>query len=258
MKNPLKVLITSGGTKVSIDAVRSITNMSRGTFGSAICKRFLEKGHHVDFLMAEGSRSPFKFEVSASKTDSKEYLLDFINWHLFVEKYHSNYFAFEFKTFEDYHSKIKNLFSIGQYDVIVLACAASDYGVANYMDGKIRSGNSMSIELTPYPKIISSVREMQPNTYLVGFKLMVKSEYSELIEAASKSLDQNKCDMVVANDLNDIKSNDHKLLIVENPKKGSNEKQITRFDKDYCYVYGKTLAESLVDFILNNLEDKKS
>ena len=37
----MKVLITSGGTKIKSDMVRSITNMSRGTFGSKICESFL-------------------------------------------------------------------------------------------------------------------------------------------------------------------------------------------------------------------------
>ena len=39
----MKVLITSGGTKVKMDLVRSITNMSRGTFGSQICDSFWRK-----------------------------------------------------------------------------------------------------------------------------------------------------------------------------------------------------------------------
>ncbi len=29
----MKILITSGGTRVPIDSVRSITNMSKGTYG---------------------------------------------------------------------------------------------------------------------------------------------------------------------------------------------------------------------------------
>ena len=39
----MKALIASGGTKVKIDLVRSITNMSRGTFGSQICDSFWRK-----------------------------------------------------------------------------------------------------------------------------------------------------------------------------------------------------------------------
>ena len=32
----MKILVTSGGTKIPIDRVRDITNMSTGTFGSKI------------------------------------------------------------------------------------------------------------------------------------------------------------------------------------------------------------------------------
>ena len=39
----MKVLITSGGTKVKIDLVRSITNMSSGTFRSQIYDSFWRK-----------------------------------------------------------------------------------------------------------------------------------------------------------------------------------------------------------------------
>jgi phosphopantothenoylcysteine synthetase/decarboxylase len=61
----MRVLLTSGGTKISIDKVRSITNMSSGTFGSAICKAFLEEGHDIDFLMADGSKNPFELRLTA-------------------------------------------------------------------------------------------------------------------------------------------------------------------------------------------------
>ena len=39
----MKILITSGGTKVPIDRVRSITNMSQGTFGSRIADAFFDE-----------------------------------------------------------------------------------------------------------------------------------------------------------------------------------------------------------------------
>lgn len=57
----MKVLITSGGTKVPIDPVRDITNMSSGTFGSKIATEFLKTGQHVSFVMAEKSKTPFTF-----------------------------------------------------------------------------------------------------------------------------------------------------------------------------------------------------
>jgi len=55
----MKVLITSGGTKVPIDKVRFITNMSSGTFGSRIALEALMTGNDVIFLHAEKSKTPF-------------------------------------------------------------------------------------------------------------------------------------------------------------------------------------------------------
>jgi phosphopantothenoylcysteine synthetase/decarboxylase len=43
----MKILITSGGTKIPIDTVRDITNMSTGTFGTKIAEECLRKGHDV-------------------------------------------------------------------------------------------------------------------------------------------------------------------------------------------------------------------
>ena len=39
-RGTMKILITSGGTKVKIDQVRHIGNMSKGTFGSKIAEEF--------------------------------------------------------------------------------------------------------------------------------------------------------------------------------------------------------------------------
>ena len=68
----MKILITSGGTKIPIDRVRSITNMSKGTFGSRIADAFYNEGlksfrdrneqgnsiEKITFFMAKGSKLP--------------------------------------------------------------------------------------------------------------------------------------------------------------------------------------------------------
>ncbi len=51
-----KFLLTSGGTKIKIDMVRSITNMSKGNFGSEIANTILRNGFDLTFLHAEGSK----------------------------------------------------------------------------------------------------------------------------------------------------------------------------------------------------------
>lgn len=207
----MRVLITSGGTKIPIDRVRSITNMSSGTFGSAICANFLQQAHDVDFVMAEGSKTPFELRLSGEDHHNARHFEDWQSW---VKEHRKQYKAYTYKTYEDYAKVIAKLLTSNTYDVIVLAAAVSDYGVANYVDGKIRTSASLEIQLEPLGKVISNVRVMQPQAYFVGFKLLVNSKDEELIEAAQDSIKRNGCDMIVANDLRDIQQNDHRLLIV--------------------------------------------
>ena len=46
------ILITSGGTKVYIDEVRHVGNMSSGRFGADLAREALRLGHTVIFLYA--------------------------------------------------------------------------------------------------------------------------------------------------------------------------------------------------------------
>ena len=62
----------------------------------------------------------------------------------------------------------------------MLAAAVSDFGVSNYVSGKIRSTDEMKIELEPLPKLIGAVKTIQHKTKLVGFKLLVNSTDEEL------------------------------------------------------------------------------
>ena len=179
----MKILITSGGTKIPIDRVRSISNMSRGTFGSAICKAFLEAGHEVDFLMAKDSRTPFELKINSQ--DERPLAL-FEEWEYFVRKNEERYHQYTYKTFEDYATAITKLLTDNQYEVVVLAAAVSDYGVVNYVDKKIRTKESLTLQMAPLPKIISNVRFLQPDTYLVGFKLLVDSIDAELVAGGTK------------------------------------------------------------------------
>jgi len=236
----MRVLLTSGGTKISIDMVRSITNMSSGTFGSAICEAFLRKGFDVDFLMAEGSKTPFELRLYGAGENNKERFLD---WQDYVKQFKSQYNQHTYKTFQNYADYIKDLTESNKYDIIVLAAAVSDYGVANYVDGKIRSSSALEIKLTPLPKIISTIRAKQPQAYFVGFKLLVNSADEELVAAAKESLNNNGCDMVVANDLRDMQQDDHRLLIV------TPEQVVTKTKN----LNSKSLAWELVNTINENV-----
>lgn len=207
----MKVLITSGGTKVKIDRVRHIGNMSSGNFGSKIATEFLKLGHSVHFLRAKGSKSPMSTTIDLCDTYT---VGDFEKWLKQTSELASLYSEHRYETFDDYRTSIRKIIETEQPDLILLAAAVSDYGVKNYVNGKIRSSNSLTIELDPYPKVIKEVRVLAPNAKLVGFKLLVDSTEDELHEAARASIRDNGCDMVVANDLRDIKRGQHQITLV--------------------------------------------
>lgn len=208
----MKILITSGGTKVPIDRVRSITNMSRGTFGSRIADAFFDRGlcaffsqdkdaeiEKITFFMAKGSKHP---------------TLQTIHNDTYETGYRPNEYI-EYSTFDEYKEGIERLLKNEHYDIIVVAAAVSDYGVANYYNGKYRSReDDMCIKLVKLPKILPIMRELAPNATICGFKLLVDSTEDELLDAMRKQIVESNVDLVIGNDLRDIKANDHKLTVI--------------------------------------------
>lgn len=190
----MKVLITSGGTKVKIDMVRSITNMSQGTFGTKIAEAFEKE------LKPRNSENSIKFLMAL---DSRYPKNPFVTKVIYI-------------TFEDYEHELFRILQDWNPDIVVLAAAVSDYGVENYVDGKIRSSENLVIRLKPLPKLISKVRDYVPDAVICGFKLLVNSSASELKRACVRSLVDNRLDLVVGNDLRDIKNDNHKLTIFGN------------------------------------------
>ena len=93
---------------------------------------------------------------------------------------------------------------------------------------EIINGNKISsyednlvIVLKQTPKIISIIKDLSPQTYLVGFKLLDGVSKEELISVAKKLRDKNKCDLVVANDLATIRNGEHIAYIIDK----NNEKE---------------------------------
>ena len=213
----MKVLLTSGGTKVPIDRVRYLMNSSHGTFGSKIAWELLGATEDVEllFFTAEWALTPFTVNVNLDDR-TEEYA------HALVSKLASRrravgrrYVERTYKDFDRYESGLEILVRDFRPDVVVLAAAVSDYLCASYVDGKIRSSEDLNVALTHAPKLIGKVKEWRPEAKLVGFKLMVDSDDDQLIAAAQKSILDNRCEFVVANDLRDIRQGRHRLLIAD-------------------------------------------
>lgn len=210
----MKILITSGGTKVPIDPVRDITNMSSGTFGARIAHEALSQGYDVIFLRAKNSKTPFELTVDSISTNFEEAIRQLVDLYDRRHYFKEHYSEMVFRNYDDYANTLESCLTTLQPDITILAAAVSDYGVKNPADSKLRSKNELTIQLEPLPKLISRVKGWAPNTVLVGFKLLVNSTVEELLAAAQKSINENDCDLVVANDLRDILNSDHTLRIV--------------------------------------------
>ncbi len=203
----MKFLITSGGTKVPIDPVRDITNKSNGTFGSKIARTALANGHEVIFLHAKDSKTPFSYKVDLYKPDVPPSLTELF------ESCKNRYSQIEYVTFNDYYEKLRDVCLKEKPDVVVLAAAVSDYIVESYSDKKVKSSEDMTIKLVHAKKIISEIKTWLPNTCLVGFKMLVNATEEELKEASLKSIQNNGCDLVVANDYAKLLSGNHEVTI---------------------------------------------
>ena len=217
----MKMLITSGGTIVPLDEVRRIQNMSSGRFGSQVAKAALQMGHKVDFLYAHNSATPFDFRFDFAKEGDRSIMA--VHRLLAAEAFYyaraQNYVPLEYKTFYEYHRHLESLVKGGKPDVVLLAAAVSDYGPATgplddcrVPKGKISSDkDELSIRLKPLPKIIKEVKKWNPDVFLVGFKLLVDASQEALELAARKQIDAAGSDLVVANDLRDLKMGNHRL-----------------------------------------------
>jgi len=236
----MKILVTSGGTKVPIDSVRDITNMSEGTFGSKIAKEFLEKEHEVIFFHSKKSKTPFKLNCDVTIGDIESHLLNLVDLSKSYKRHKDRYKECGYRNYEDYSYGLWDLLDKEKPDILVLAAAVSDYGIEDRLEGKIRSKGDMTIDLHPLPKLISEVKKRYPDIFLVGFKLLVGSTPDELHHEVEKSVKNNNCDIVIGNDLLDLKTGNHKLHI------GIKNKQ------DILLMDNTDLPKTLVNLILDN------
>ena len=170
----------------------------------------------------------------------------------------------EYDTFDDYRLKLTDLLKAEKFDIIVLAAAVSDYGVANYFNGKYHSSNDMSIKLVKLPKVITEVRALAPDSTICGFKLLVNSTDEELRSAMDKQIAENGIELCVGNDLRDIKADDHRLTIKfnENLMKSSLEssgrnKEFMTYTKSWAKEHGIRLSDIVVDKCLEANRLKK-
>jgi phosphopantothenoylcysteine synthetase/decarboxylase len=191
-----RILITSGPTRADIDAVRYISNRSSGALGCRIAQEALARGAAVAIVAGAGSIVPERRELTEEEARRLRVLT--------VETV-----ADVLKTLQ------AELTGQARPHAIVHAMAVLDYVPAETLAEKTPSGREeWSVRLVRAPKVIRSVRDWAPTSCLVQFKLEVGVSEADLCRAALDSLRGNRADLVVANDLTQIRGEVHPALIL--------------------------------------------
>ncbi len=207
----MKVLITSGGTKVQIDPIRFIANTSQGAFGTRLANESLRRGHQTYFLYAKNSDAPFEFYLSYEDFKQPGVFDKLSTMTKMFREQGDKYTPIPYFTFEEYEKRLFETITNIQPDVIVLCAAVSDYGVKPSAE-KIRTAGDLTLQLHELPKLISKVKDVAPKSVLVGFKLFTHASDAQLIAAARESIVKNKCDVVVTNNYETVNK---RIIIVD-------------------------------------------
>jgi len=215
-----KLLITAGPTRAPLDAVRYITNKATGRLGAAIAEEAISRGAHVTYVYGRPSQLPM----------ARGHVQD-----------HLTLIAVE--TIEDLVRVFRREIPRG-YDAVVHPMAVLDFQPDVERAEKTASGvQEWVVRLVPTPKVIGLVKDLDPRTFLVGFKLEVGKTSEELREIGYEFLKKNRCDLVVANDLRQIESGQHTGYFI------TPDGRVART------VVGKdAIARALVDYLEAHLE----
>lgn len=187
----MKVLLTMGGTRESIDAARFLTNLSTGRTGRALAERLAARGCRALCLCAAGAEKP------AGK----------------------NIHSLGFTSFRDLDQALKRLLKAEPFDAVIHLAAVSDYSPSLIEAGgkSFKPGGSakldsaapvMTLTLKRNFKILDRIKGYaaaggQPEPLLAGFKLTSGAGRARVLEKVRALA---SADLVAHNDLAEMKT----------------------------------------------------
>jgi phosphopantothenoylcysteine synthetase/decarboxylase len=190
----MRVLVTAGGTSEPVDGVRRLTNISTGTTGGVLARRFAERGAKVVLLHAQRAR----VDVLGIERET-------------------------FETFDELAAVLERRLSGSDFDAVIHLAAVSDYRVATIevdgrpasSAGKIPSGRDVVIRLAPTPKLVDRLRawSRNPAVRVVAFKLTDDEDPAKREDQVRELLARGVADLVVHNDRSEIGAASHRCQI---------------------------------------------
>lgn len=163
------VIVTAGGTRESIDAVRYLANRSSGKMGNALARAAAHAGAAVTLIttVEAPADAPLAHVERVESADSMA-------------------------------SAVRA--ALPGTSVLLMAAAVADYRPVHVAAGKMKKGSGhWTLELEPTIDILASLRDVpeRAGVFVVGFA----AETSDLLRNATAKLEQKGLDLVVLNDV---------------------------------------------------------
>ncbi|MEM9748999.1 MAG: bifunctional phosphopantothenoylcysteine decarboxylase/phosphopantothenate--cysteine ligase CoaBC, partial [Actinomycetota bacterium] len=163
----VSLVVSAGGTREPIDAVRVIANRSSGKQGYAVAEAAADRGASVTIVSTVPLPAPDGATVVSVETAAE--------MQIAMER------------------------AAETHDVVVMAAAVADFRPAMPADGKIKKRDGVpEIVLVPTPDILAGLGESKrAGQVLVGFA----AETDDLRANAAQKLEKKNLDLIVANDV---------------------------------------------------------
>ncbi len=208
-----RVLVSAGGTREPLDAVRFLGNRSSGRMGVALADESRKRGADVT-LLAANLAVPAPRGVDVVETPTAESMLDAALAH-------------------------------GDADLVLMAAAVADYRPAERIDTKRSKGDgTWRLDLEPTADVLQSLAERRTNgQVLVGFAAETGAEG---LTRAREKLERKRVDLVVYNDVarDDIgfDAEENEVVLVT----ASGERRVPKAPKDRIAATIVDTAEELL------------
>jgi phosphopantothenoylcysteine decarboxylase/phosphopantothenate--cysteine ligase len=190
-----RVVVTSGATSEPVDPVRVLTNRASGRTGRAVARACYALGGDVT-LVHDGEDVPY---ADVSRVETAAEMLAAVREAVFGDA-------------EDSADARSGAGASPGADALVSAAAISDYTVEAEAE-KIRSGQNLSLDLSPTPKLIDEIRA-ESDLPIVGFKAETSGDVDAMVERARKTLRRADLSFVVANDASVMGAAETRTLFV--------------------------------------------
>ena len=174
LPNRAKIAVIYGSTEAPIDPVRVISNRSTGRTGHKISDYLERRGHNVCRISGVVEGEGMVPDISA-------------------------------RTPQEMVTAVRQVISNYNPDVWVVAAAILDFQPKDPLTEKMTSSEPPGIiVMEPSPRLIETIRKIDPHGKIISFKLETEIDNLELISRAKSHMERFDSDLVVANLLENL------------------------------------------------------